>query len=357
MQPDLDPSTNVVTAGRPPRIPDSPLNTPIVLASNLHAEGDVEYGREGNETTHSFEKVLGDLEGGHAVAFSSGMAAANAIMDLFPPGARILAPSNTYTGVAVRLRELHERGAISLRIVNITNTAAVLDELDDAQILWLESPTNPLLDTADLPVIMSEARTRGVTTVVDNTFATPVRQQPLALGADFVLHSVTKMLSGHSDLLMGAVVSSTSADSERIRIRRVLLGAVPSPFDSYLALRGIRTLFLRFEKSENNARIVLASLKNHENIGRVRYPGWGSMAALDVVNVDPSEIPRRTRIWTHATSLGGVESLIERRRRWPLEAEIVPTNLIRLSFGIEHPEDLLQDLLAAFAVSEPLETS
>lgn len=346
MDPQVHPSTTAVTAGRPARVPDNPVNTPIVPASTFHAEGVIEYAREGNPTAAAFEEALGALEFGHATVFSSGMAAANAILDLIPVGSTVIAPTNTYTGVAVRLKELADRSAINLLLIPAHDTQGILSALQHADCLWLESPTNPMLDTADVEVCLSAAKANNVMSVVDNTFATPVVQQPLRMGADYVLHSVTKILSGHSDLLMGAVVASDPERSEAIRIRRILLGAMPSAFDCYLALRGLRTLFLRFEKSESNARAIVEKLQNDSRISLVRYPGWGTIAAIEVIG-DADQVCRSTQIWTYATSLGGVESLLERRRRWPLESETVPKNLIRLSLGIEHPDDLWSDLDSA----------
>jgi cystathionine gamma-synthase len=339
----IDPSTWVVSSGRPPAIPSSPINSPIVPASTFHAGGAIEYGREANPSASALEEALGGLEGGDAIVFSSGMAAANALMDLWPIGAKVIAPTTAYTGVAVRLKELHERGQIELTTCDVTQTQVIADLIPKSQVLWLESPTNPLLEVAELGVLLVHARNCGVTTIVDNTFASPVRQNPLSMGADFVLHSVTKILSGHSDLLMGAVITSDRTAWEQLQVRRVLLGAMPSAFDCYLALRGLRTLFIRYEKSENNAITLISQLESHPNVSRVRYPGWGTIAAIEVSG-NADQICESTRLWTYATSLGGVESLLERRRRWPLESHHVPENLIRLSFGIEHPDDLWSDL-------------
>lgn len=339
--------TRVVSAGRPPREPDAPINAPIVPVSTLHAGGVWEYAREGAPTTSALEEGLAETEhpGSHAIVFSSGMAAANAVMDTWERGTTVIAPSAVYTGVAVRLRELHERGAISLHIVEIDDTDAVL-ELLAAQppgVLWMESPTNPLLQVADLTALMAGAH--GWQTVVDNTFATPVLQQPLAMGADVVLHSVTKSLSGHSDLLMGALITSDPELAEKFRVRRILLGAAPSAFDCYLALRGLRTLVLRVERAQTTAQFLADKLTHHPTVTRVRYPGWGTIIAIETSSAEVSDaVCESTRVWTYATSLGGVESLLERRRRWPLESSTVPESLIRLSVGIENAEDLWQDL-------------
>lgn len=341
--------TLTVTSGRPGAAPDAPLNPPIVPASTFHAGGAYEYAREGAPTTAALEDAVGALEGGVAVAFSSGMAAANAVMDLVPVGGRVVAPSAAYTGVAVRLRELRDSGRITLTIVDVDDTAAVCAACDGASLLWLESPTNPLLQVADLPACIEGGHQAGALVLVDNTFATPMLQQPLADGADLVLHSVTKALSGHSDILMGAVVTRDPALAEQVRVRRVLLGAAPSAFDCYLALRGMRTLAIRVERSQRSAQAITERLHGHPALTCVRYPGWGTIAAIDLAGgADAADrLTSSTRLWVHATSLGGVESLLERRRRWPLESSTVPEGLVRLSFGIEDSEDLWEDLAQA----------
>lgn len=342
----LSVETIAVSAGRPAVGPDQPLNTPIVPASSFHAGGSIEYAREAAPTTAALEEAIGALEGGTAVAFSSGMAAANAVMDLIPPGAVVVAPSAAYTGVAVRLRELESIGRIGLRIVDADDTDSVTTACRGAHLLWLESPTNPLLQVADLPACIAAAHDAGAEVLVDNTFATPILQRPLELGADLVLHSVTKSLSGHSDLLMGAIVARDPARAEAVRIRRVLLGAAPSAFDCYLALRGIRTLALRVERAQENAVELARRLHGHPVVTLVRYPGFGTIAAIEVAGgaAVADAVCASVRVWTHATSLGGVESLLERRRRWPLESTAVPEGLVRLSVGIEGVEDLWLDL-------------
>lgn len=350
--------TRVVAAGRPPRIPDSPLNAPIVPASSFYAGGELEYARENAPTSQALESALAEIESGsHAIVYSSGMAAANAILDLIPHGGAVIASSATYTGVRVRLEELHSRRAINLKQVMIEDTDAVLAALQSADTsagpatLWIESPTNPLLEVADLPAVLDQAKRLGARSVVDNTFATPARQRPLELGADAVLHSVTKSISGHSDLLLGAVVVRDDSFAEDLRTRRVLLGAAPSAFDCFLALRGLRTLAIRVDRGEASAQELARRLAGSPRVTRVRYPGWGTIIAIEV-DGSPEEIDAmcaRAEVWTYATSLGGVESLIERRRRWPLESTNVPVNLVRLSVGIENVEDLWDDLSMAFA--------
>ena len=348
-QPEWSAETLAVVAGRPEAAPDGPVNPPIVPASTFHAGGPFGYAREWSPTAEALETALGALEGGSAVVFSSGMAAANAVLDLMPSGSRVVAPTAVYTGVGVRLRELSEDGRITLRTVDIDDTAEVIDACADADLLWIESPTNPLLQEADLPACIEAAHSAGALVLVDNTFATPVLQRPLAMGADLVLHSVTKGLSGHSDLLMGAIISADSERADRVRERRVLLGAAPSAFDCYLALRGVRTVAVRVERSQENARVITARLAGHAAVSRVRYPGWGTIASIELAGGAEAadRLCASVRLWTHATSLGGVESLLERRRRWPLESSVVPESLVRLSFGIESVEDLWRDLSQA----------
>lgn len=337
--------TIAVHAGRPTRSPDAPLNPPIVPASTFVAGGAMEYARDDAPTTAALEDVLGALDGGIATCFASGMAAANAVMDIVPMGGTVVALSDAYTGVAVRLRELHAVGRIDLRILDATDTDAIIAACTGASLLWLESPTNPMLEVVDLPLVLDAARDAGVMTLVDSTFATPILQRPLELGADLVLHSVTKSLAGHSDLLGGAVIARDPELAERIRSRRILLGGAPGAFDCYLAIRGVRTLAIRVERAQANAQAIVDRLRAHPAVTRVRYPGYGTIASIELADVAACDrFADAVRIWTHATSLGGVESLLERRRRWPKESPRVPESLMRLSFGIEDADDLWSDL-------------
>jgi cystathionine gamma-synthase len=359
--------TRLVHAGRPPVRPGDPVNYPVELASTYYAGGDPEYARDGTHGMRALEEAVGPLEGGLAVTYSSGMAAANAILDLLPAGAIVVAAEFTYTGVALRLRELDARGAINLRRVDIADTDAVIAALAGADALWIESPTNPMLEIADIRALSAAAHEVGALVVCDNTFATPLGQQPLTLGADVVMHSATKAIGGHSDCLLGIVVTADPDRAEALRLRRTLLGAAPGALECYLVLRGLRTLALRHAHSEASARLIAARLAEHPAVTRVRYPGLpddpgfglcaqqmcgpGSMIAIEVVGgADAAQqVAESTRLWVHATSLGGVESLIERRRRWATENPLVPDSLLRLSVGIEDPEDLWADLAAALA--------
>ncbi len=357
--------TQLVHAGRPPAEPGNPVNYPVDLSSTYHAGGEVEYARDGTRGMRSLEEAVGPLEGGEAVAFASGMAAANAILDLLPAGATVVAAEFTYTGVAVRLRELDERGAITLRRVDIADTAAVIDAIDGADAVWIESPTNPMMEVADIPAISAAAHAAGALVVCDNTFATPLGQRPLAMGADVVLHSATKAIGGHSDCLLGLVITPDTERANALRLRRILLGGTPGALECYLVLRGLRTLSLRRARSQASAQVIAERLAQHPAVERVRYPGLpgdpghdlcaqlmsgpGFMMSIEIAGdgTAAQAVAESTRLWVHATSLGGVESLIERRRRWPAENPLVPEGLLRLSVGIEDPDDLWADLSRA----------
>ena len=350
---DLSPATRLVALGRAAREPGEQVGAPLTLTSTFHADGPASYGRVANPTWSAFEEALGSLEGGEALVFASGMAAVAAALSLVPHGGRVVVPSAAYNGTLVTLADRSEAGEVVVTQVDVTDTDAVVSALDGAAMLWLESPTNPLLDVAEVEVLSTAARELGVVVVVDNTFATPLLQQPLALGADLVVHSVTKYLSGHSDLLLGAVVTGTDeagrALHERVRRHRQLHGAVAGPMETWLALRGLRTLSVRLERASANAAVLAERLGGHPAVTRVRYPGFGAMVSIEVDgDADTAErVSAATRVWVHATSLGGVESQVERRRRQPGEPEAVPDTLLRLSVGIEDVEDLWRDLSAA----------
>ena len=234
--------------------------------------------------------------------------------------------------------------------MHATDTAGFVAALESADLLWLESPTNPLMDVTELDVVLARSRELGVTSVVDNTLSTPLLCRPLSLGADVVVHSVTKYLSGHSDVVLGAtVVGDTErgrALGERLRRHRTLHGAIAGPMEVYLALRGLRTLSVRFERASASAAELARRLGGHPSVARVRYPGTGAILSIDVAgDLDAAErVCAATRLWLHSTSLGGVESQIERRRRHPSESQQVPVSLLRLSVGIEHVDDLWADL-------------
>ncbi|MHA3834112.1 trans-sulfuration enzyme family protein [Terrabacter sp. AAH1] len=341
--------TFVVASGRPERSPGSSANVPVELTSTYAADGEVNYARSGNPTWNAFEVALGGLEGGHALVHASGMGAISAALSLLPAGGTVVAPDTTYNGTG-DLLVAHEKAGGSVVRVHATDTAGFLAALESADLLWLESPTNPLMDVTELDVVLGRARELGVTSVVDNTLSTPLLCRPLSLGADVVVHSVTKYLSGHSDVVLGAtVVADTEpgrAIGERLFRHRTLHGAIAGPMEVFLALRGLRTLSVRFERASASAAELARRLADHPGVERVRYPGVGAILSVDVAgDADAAErVCSATRLWLHSTSLGGVESQVERRRRHPSESEQVPANLLRLSVGIEHVDDLWADL-------------
>jgi cystathionine gamma-synthase len=355
----LAPATILVSAGRQPRIPGAGVNAPLEFSSTYVADGPVDYARAGNPTWTAFEEALGAVEGGSALVFSSGMAAIAAALSLAPPGAVIVAPTHAYGGTSAILASLVKAGRAILRTVDISDTSAVIAALEGADVLWAESPTNPMLEVADLQRLFEAAHAVGAVALCDNTFATPLIQQPLSMGADVVVHSVTKYLAGHSDVILGATVTASSdrgrTFQEALTQHRLLHGAIAGPMETWLALRGMRTMHLRVERSSANAAVLAARLQGHPALERLRYPGFGSIIAIEVHGglQGAETVASRVRLWTHATSLGGVESLIERRRRHPGEASTVPENLLRLSVGVEDIEDLWRDLEAALAHVTP----
>lgn len=355
----LAPASILVSAGRQPRVPGAGLNAPLELSSTYVADGPFNYARAGNPTWTAFEEALGALEGGSALVFSSGMAAIAAALSTAVEGAVIVAPTHAYNTTGLILESLEKAGRVIVRRVDISDTAAVVAALQGADILWAESPTNPMLEVADLPRIFDAAHGVDAVVMCDNTFATPLLQQPLSMGADLVVHSVTKYLAGHADVILGATVT---ADTDRGRElhgalaqHRLIHGAIAGPMETWLALRGMRTMHLRVERSGANAAAIAARLENHPAVQRVRYPGFGSIIAIEVHGgpEGAETIAANVRLWTHATSLGGVESLIERRRRHGSEPLTVPENLLRLSVGVEDVEDLWRDLAQALAHVNP----
>lgn len=341
----LAPETIAVTAGRPPHDPGAPLNTALTPASTYVAGGEREYGRYGNPTWQAFEDILGRLEGGRALSFASGMAAVTAVLDGLPHGARLVLPRHAYLGVLAVAEERDRAGRLHVVRVDVADTPAVVAACDGAAMVWIESPTNPMLEVADIEPITAAAHEAGAIVVVDNTFATPLVQRPLDLGADIVVHSATKYLAGHSDAVIGAAVTRTDSTYDELLRRRNSYGATPGVLESWLAARGIRTLHVRLERSAANAAELVRRLRTHPKVGNVRYPGYGSMIAIEVSGARAADrVTGAGRLWVNATSLGGVESTWERRRRWPAEPGTVPDGLIRMSVGIEDVEDLWRDL-------------
>lgn len=324
------------------------MNEPIVPASTYVAGG-IEYGRFGNPTWTAFEEILGTLEGGQCVSYASGMAAVTAVLDLVPTGALVVVPQHAYHGTLAQLTTREKHGRVVVRRVDVEDTRAVLEAAADAALVWLESPTNPALEIADIKTISRFTQSNGIALAVDNTFATPLRQKPLDLGADFVVHSATKLLAGHSDALIGAVVTNERRAYRTLAKGRDQSGSIPGVLEAWLATRGLRTLAVRLDRAEDNAKTLAERLAGHRSIANVRYPGFGTIIAFEVRKGAESArlLTESSEIIVHATSLGGVESMWERRRRWPTESASIPENLIRFSVGIEDVEDLWGDIKQA----------
>jgi len=372
----LRPDSAVVALGRPAPEADAALNPPIVLSSTFvgsgaPAQGERVYARYTNPSWEPLEEAVAALEGSEVpgLAYASGMAAVSAAFALVPIGGVAVVPRSAYNGSIGLARKLAADGALTLREVDPADTDEVIAALPGADLVWLESPTNPLLDVADLPAIIAAARREGVTVTVDNTFSTPLRQRPLELGADVVVHSATKYIAGHSDVLMGLIVVADAAVRADLAARRTLAGSVPGPFEAWLALRGLRTMALRLDRSEASAAELAARLEAHPALSRVRYPGlashphheraaaqmsgFGGVISVELAGGEAAAVAfvEALRLFTPATSLGGVESLVERRRRHPGEPVEVPLELVRLSIGIENVEDLWADLQAALGAA------
>ncbi len=339
--------TWAIVAGRPAPVPGSALNTAVVAASTYVLGSQRIYSRnEATEGWESFEAMLGGLEGGDAVAFSSGMAACAAVLGQLPSGAHLVLGEDCYQGVA----GIAETGAATheWRVERLPATdPRWVQRASEADLLWLESPSNPLLEVADLLAICSAPRGPRTRVVVDNTFATPLHQRPLELGADIVVHSATKLIGGHSDLLLGAAVTADPGELRQLRAARSLNGATPGMLECFLALRGSRTLALRLRHAQASARELAVRLADHPAVGRVRYPGFGTIVSFELADAAAADRAcRATRIVRHATSLGGVETCMERRNAHRGQ-EHIPPGLIRLSTGCEDLEDLWRDLVAA----------
>ncbi len=359
-----DVETLVVTAGRPGGLGE-PLNTPLVVASNYRLGEGAAYAREdGTPTWHALEAVVGALEAGESVAFASGMAAIAAIFDQLAPGATVVLPSDVYQGVVALAEAEARRGALTLRVLPLSDTDAWCAAAATADLIWIESPSNPLLIVADVRAICAAPRKPGALVVVDNTFATPLNQRPLDLGAHLSVQSATKFIGGHSDLLLGVVSTQDAALARSLRAVRGLRGATPGALEAFLATRGVRTLALRLARAQASAQTLAERLARHPGVARVHYPGLtshpthaiakdqlggfgavlsfelrGGAAVADVVC-------RRVRIIQHATSLGSVESTVERRAAIEGQGHL-PPGLLRLSVGVEAVEDLWRDLVAA----------
>jgi cystathionine gamma-synthase len=378
----LAPASLVVHGGRPRSEPGASVNPPVWMTSTYRQDGELTYGRDGNRTWEAFEEVLGGLEGGRCLLFSSGMAAIAAVLECLPVPGRVVVAGDAYSGTRRFLSDVSGRGRLRFRTVDVADTASVLDACADLAavpapgsrglgangLLWLESPTNPLLAIADLQALCRGAHELGMDVAVDNTFATPLLQRPLEHGADVVVHSATKTVSGHSDVVLGATVTDRDDVLAALRTRRSLHGAIAGPWEAWLGLRGMRTLAVRLDRSQRNAGEIALRLAGHPCVANVVYPGlpdhpghelaarqmpgFGTMIAFEVAGAggggasaaDAAEaVAGRVRLVTPATSLGGVETLLERRGRWEGEGHL-PPGLMRLSVGIEDIDDIWSDL-------------
>jgi len=349
-------------AGARNRAPGEPLNVPPVFASNFYLTDERVYSRsEGTATTDALEELLGVLDGGRALAFASGMAAAAVVFQRLAVGSTIAAPTDPYHGVAGIIAEGERHGRWTVRRLDQADTAAWVDAVTDCDLVWLESPENPLITVADLPTICSAPRPDTTIVAVDGTFATPLNQQPLALGADVVMHSATKFIGGHSDLLAGVLTVATDDLYDEFHERRLLHGASIGAMEAFLTIRGARTMGLRLDRSQANATELAHRLEAHPEVARVRYPGlsshpthevaarfmsgFGAMLSFETTGTGDraTAVCERMELINHATSLGGVESTMERRAAIPGQERIPPT-LIRFSVGCEDVEDLWADL-------------
>lgn len=367
---ELKPESFVIAAGRT-RQPGEPLNVPPVLASNFYLPSERIYARgEGTATSEALEEIVGGLEGGRALAFASGMAAVAAVLNRLPTGSVLAVPEDPYHGVKGLSVEGEEQGRWKVLRLNLADTAAWREAALTADLLWLESPANPLITVADLPAICGAPRKPGTIVAVDSTFATPLVQRPLGMGADVVMHSATKFIGGHSDLMGGLVVTNDADLYTEFDERRMLSGGVIGALEAFLATRGARTLALRMEKAQANAMALAKRLEAHPQVSRVRYPGlashdthevakgfmngFGAMMSFETTGDGDraGDVCAHAKLINHATSLGGVESTMERRAVIPGQ-ETIPPTLIRFSVGCEDVEDLWNDLKGALEVTAP----
>jgi cystathionine gamma-lyase len=374
--------TRAIHAGQPPDAATGAVNVPVYLSSTFaqiapnRTKGWV-YGRSGNPTRAVLENALAAVEGGRTgLAFSSGLGALATLLEHFPSGSRIVAIDDLYGGTW-RLFEHHRRQfGITIDYVDMTRAGPLREALrTPAAMVYVESPTNPLMRLADLGAVATAAHRAGALVAVDNTFATPALQRPIERGADIVLHSTTKYLGGHSDIIGGALVTRSRALGERLRWLQNAVGAVPSPFDCFLVLRGLHTLELRMRAHEESARAVAEVLARHRRVRTVRYPGlashpqhalarrqmdgYGGMMSAELAGGLPAarRFLRRLKVFTLAESLGGVESLVDHPAlmthasvpRPEREARGISDGLLRFSCGIEDPADLAEDVAHALA--------
>jgi cystathionine gamma-synthase len=367
--------TRAIHAGQEPDPATGAVTVPIYQTSTYaqRAVGEFvyDYARTANPTREAYEACIASLEGGtHGIAFGSGMAATTTVAHLVAPDARVVAVNDLYGGTYRLFSKVYEPRGQRLAYLTAEQCSTELaDHVDGAAMVWLESPTNPLLNLVDIRAAANAAHAAGAIVVVDNTFASPFLQRPLEHGADIVVHSATKYLGGHSDLVGGIAVTSNDELAGRLRFLQNSLGAVPGPFDCWLALRGAKTLAVRMRAHCENAARVVEFLQGHDAVARVLYPGLpghpghaiaarqmdgfgGMVSFLAASEAEAVALVARTRIWTLAESLGGVESLIEHPGRMTHASTAdspfaTPPELVRLSVGIEAADDLIADLDAA----------
>jgi cystathionine gamma-synthase len=369
--------TRAIHAGQDPDPTTGAITTPIYQTST-YVQEDVgvhkgyDYSRVANPTRSALQEALASLEEAkYGVAFSSGIGATTTLMHLVDPGERVVLIADVYGGVYRMTSQVYEPKGYRFTYVPASefddNLAAYLD--DDVRMVWVETPSNPLLNVVDIRKAAAASHAVGATLVVDNTFATPYLQQPLSLGADAVVHSTTKYLGGHSDTIGGFVATNDDALAERLYFLQKSLGAIPGPFDSWLVLRGIKTLAVRMRQHCENAHKIAAFLDGHEAVERVLYPGLASHPRHEVARAQMRDfggmisflahsdeealaLVSRTKLFKLAESLGGVESMIEHPARMTHASTAgapfaPPSNLVRLSVGIESVDDLIADLETA----------
>ncbi len=375
---DLGFETRAIHAGQPSDPRTGAVVTPISLATTFEqsAVGEhsgFEYGRTGSPTRRALEECIASLEGGaHGLAFASGMAAEDAVLRaLVGPGDHVVLPTDAYGGTYRLVSQVLAPTGVEWTALDLTDPVAFAGAMPErTRVVWVETPTNPMLTCVDIAAVAAAAHERGAMVVVDNTFATPYLQQPLALGADVVVHSSTKYLGGHSDVVGGAVVLNDDAVAARLAFLQNAVGAVPSPFDCYLVLRGIKTLAVRMDRHCENARAVVALLGEHPGVAKILYPGlpthpgndvarrqmrdFGGMVSFIAAGGEAAALAlvAKTRVFTLAESLGAVESLIEHPARMTHASAAdsplaVDPALVRLSVGIETIGDLVADLRQA----------
>ena len=366
--PDLDRATIAVLSGRGSE-PGDPLNSPPIFASTFRAGGDHDYARAANPTWEAFEAGLGALEGGEAVAFGSGLGAAAGVLDLVPRGGAIVSAPTAYVEVRGLFGARAAAGSATVEYVDPADPDALVAAGRRADLVWIDAISNPTLEVPELDRILTGLVGAPTTVVVDATLATPFLVRPLALGADVVVHSATKFIGGHSDLLLGVAVAARPLVAAGLRDARTANGSVPGTMDAWLALRGLRTLPLRVERSCESAEMLAARLASHARVASVAYPGlpshrghaaasrvldaYGAVVAFELADPRLAErLCERVRLITHAPSLGGVESLIDRPERWQAGPG-VSEGLLRLSVGCEAVEDLWADLAQALDAIAP----